>query len=183
MPKGASKFNFILRYLFNTARTWYYFKIKYPWVKYDGFVRVMGNTTFSKGMSISIGNNVQFGNYCNISTDIIFGNNILMAGRVCFIGKHDHQFIESQQLIWSSIRGNSGITIISDDVWIGHNATIVGGVTIGRGSIIAAGAVVTSSIPECEIWGGVPARKIKNRFNTKNETEKHLAFLDSIKKQ
>ena len=42
---------------------------------------------------------------------------------------------------------------------------ILSGVTIGRGSIVAAGSVVTKSIPPYTIWGGVPARFIKNRFN------------------
>ena len=40
-----------------------------------------------------------------------------------------------------------------------------------KGSIIAAGSVVTKDIPSCEIWGGVPAKKIKNRFNTEKEKE------------
>ena len=51
---------------------------------------------------------------------------------------------------------------IGDNVWIGANVTILKGISIGNGSIIAAGAVVNTNIPSCEIWGGVPARKIKN---------------------
>lgn len=180
MPKGSSKFNFLLRYYFNIVRTWYLFHIKYPHVKYKGFVRVMAHTEFAKGMYIRIGNNVQFGEYCNIATDTIFNNNILLAGRVCFVGKHDHQFQVPQQLIWDSIRGNSGTTIVEDDVWIGHNVTIVGGVTIGKGSIIAAGSVVTKNIPPCEIWGGVPAKKIKDRFLSIKEKNIHLNYLQKI---
>ena len=84
---GESKFKFIIRYLLNIARTWYCFHIKYPWVKYKGFVRVMPHTSFAKGMKIEMGHNVQFGNYCNVATNVIFRNNILMAGRVCFVGK------------------------------------------------------------------------------------------------
>ena len=55
--------------------------------------------------------------------------------------------------------------IIEEDVWCGANVTILKGVTIGKGSVIAAGAVVTKNVGENEIWGGVPARKIKNRFD------------------
>lgn len=84
MPNGASKLNFTLRYIFNQLRTWYTFHIKYPWVKYEGFVRVMKGTDFAQNMDVKIGHNVQFGNYCNIASNVHFGNNILMAGRVCF---------------------------------------------------------------------------------------------------
>lgn len=51
---------------------------------------------------------------------------------------------------------------IGDDVWIGGNATILPGVTIGNGSVIAAGAVVTEDVPPGCLMAGVPARKIKD---------------------
>ena len=53
--------------------------------------------------------------------------------------------------------------IIEGENWIGANVTIIGGVTVGRGSIIAAGAVVTKSIPPYSIAGGIPAKVIKKR--------------------
>lgn len=177
MPKGAGKLNFALRYIMNVVRTWYLFHVRYPWVRYKGFVRVMEHTTFAKGMKIEIGDNVQFGNYCNIATDIIFNSNILVAGRVCFVGKKDHQFETPGTLIWDSQRGQNGTTVIESDVWIGHNATIIGGITIGKGAIVAAGSVVTNNIPSCEIWGGVPAKKLKDRFKTEGEKFLHLQFL------
>ena len=177
---GESKFKFIIRYLLNIARTWYCFHIKYPWVKYKGFVRVMPHTSFAKGMKIEMGHNVQFGEYCNKATSVIFRNKIIKAGRVCFVGKNDHTFRTPGELIWNGERGDSGITYIEDDVWICHNATIVGGVTIGKGAIIAAGAVVTQNVPPCEIWGGVPAKKIRDRFNNNTEKDKHIAYLEQI---
>lgn len=78
IPVGRSKFNFLLRYIMNIIRTWYLFHFKYPWVKYNGFVRIMPHTSFAK-MDISIGNNVQFGNYCNVASNVKFGNYILIA--------------------------------------------------------------------------------------------------------
>lgn len=54
---------------------------------------------------------------------------------------------------------------IGNDVWIGANATILGGVSIGDGAIVAAGAVVTKDVPPYAIVGGVPARIIRYRFD------------------
>lgn len=182
MPKGANKRTFVLKYILNILRTWYIFHVKYPWVKYDGFVRVMKGTTFAKGMKIRLGHNVQFGKECKVGTDVNIGNYVLMATRVCYVGRNDHTFNIPKQLIWHGPRANEGYTIIGDDVWLGHNVTVVGPVTIGCGSIIAAGAVVVCDIPPCEIWGGVPAKKIKDRFACKKECEEHLEYLKSIQK-
>lgn len=60
---------------------------------------------------------------------------------------------------------SKGNIVIGNDVWIGYNCTIMSGVTIGQGAIIAAGSVVTKDIPPYAIAGGVPARVIKYRFN------------------
>ena len=62
---------------------------------------------------------------------------------------------------------------IGNDVWIGDNVTILPGCNrIGNGSIIAAGAVLTNDVGSYEIWGGVPAKYIKDRFD--KETAEHL---------
>ena len=71
---------------------------------------------------------------------------------------------------------NDAPVIIEDDVWTGANVTILKGVTIGRGSVIAAGAVVTKSFPPYSIIGGVPAKLLKMRF-TPDEIEKHERLL------
>ena len=56
--------------------------------------------------------------------------------------------------------------IIEDEVWIGLGVTILSGIRIGRGSIIAAGSVVSKDIPAFTIAGGCPAKVIKNRYST-----------------
>jgi acetyltransferase-like isoleucine patch superfamily enzyme len=68
----------------------------------------------------------------------------------------------------------SGVLRIGHDVWIGTNTTIKGGVDIGTGAVIAAGAVVTSSIDPYTVVGGVPARTIKRRFS-----DEIIAILES----
>jgi virginiamycin A acetyltransferase len=64
---------------------------------------------------------------------------------------------------------------IGNDVWIGHNAIIVGEVNVGNGAIIAAGSVVTKDIPPFSIVAGVPAKVIKKRFS--NEIINEIEFL------
>jgi len=58
-----------------------------------------------------------------------------------------------------------GDIIVGDDVWIGYRATIMSGVHIGQGAVIAAGSVVTKDVPPYAIVGGVPAKVIKYRFD------------------
>ena len=64
--------------------------------------------------------------------------------------------------------------IIGNDVWIGSNVCIMRGVTIGNGAVIGAGAVVTHNVPPYEIWAGVPAKKIGQRFSDE--------FIDKLEK-
>ena len=61
-----------------------------------------------------------------------------------------------------------GSIVVEDEVWIGGRATILSGVTIGKGAIIAAGAVVTKDVPPYAIAGGVPAKIIKYRASACN---------------
>ena len=71
--------------------------------------------------------------------------------------------------------------VIEDDVWCGANVTILKGVTIGHGSIVAAGAVVTKSFPPYSIIGGVPAKLIKMRFTREKAVENDKLLYGSKK--
>lgn len=62
--------------------------------------------------------------------------------------------------------------IVGHDVWIGANAIVLSGVSIGTGAVVGAGSVVTKSIPPYEIWAGNPAKKIRDRFS--EETKEAL---------
>lgn len=112
-----------------------------------------------------------------IGKKVIFGPNpTIITGdhRTDIIGKYIIDITDDEK------KGNEKKydepVIIEDDVWCGANVTILKGVTIGRGSIIAAGAVVTKSCPPYSIIGGVPAKIIKMRFTSEQikEHEKSL---------
>lgn len=70
---------------------------------------------------------------------------------------------------------NKGDIVIGNDVWIGYEAVVMAGVTIGDGAIIGTRAVVTKDVPPYTIVGGVPAKHIRKRFN--DETIKRLLAL------
>ena len=71
--------------------------------------------------------------------------------------------------------GKTPKTVIGSDVWIGAGVLIKAGVHIGNGAVIGAGAVVTHDVPAYEIWGGVPAKLIRKRFD--DETVRKLSEL------
>lgn len=66
---------------------------------------------------------------------------------------------------------NKGDIVVGNDVWIGYEAVILAGVTIGDGAVIGARAVVTKDVPPYTVVGGVPAKPIKKRFNDETITE------------
>lgn len=175
MPVGEGRYFFFCRYYMNVIRSWFYFHLRYPWVEYSGFVRIMPHCHIIR-RKIVLGNNVQLGRGTWIITDVIIGNDVLIAGNVVFAGKKDHRFDIPGCTMWDAPRGVDRPTKVGDDVWIGTNSIIIGGVKIGNGSIIAAGSVVTKDVPPCEIWGGNPAKKIRNRFCEK-ERDIHEQYL------
>lgn len=96
-----------------------------------------------------------------IGSKVIFGPHpTIITGdhRIDVIGKY---IIDSNE----KLPENDAPVTIEDDVWTGANITILKGVTIGRGSVIAAGAVVNKSCPPYSIIGGVPAKILKFRFS------------------
>jgi acetyltransferase-like isoleucine patch superfamily enzyme len=122
--------------------------------KYDGI--------WSKGPSIRIGDNVFIGSGCefNINTGITIGRDANIASGCKFID-HDHGSVLGIRIgAQPSVRAPIEI---AQDVWLGVNVVVLKGVTIGAGAIVAAGAVVNKSIPENQIWGGIPAKFIKTR--------------------
>ena len=115
------------------------------------------------GEGLLVGNNSNIGPYCYIgcSGGIRIGNNVMMAPRVSIFAEN-HNF-EDVELTLKEQGVKRAPVIIEDDCWIASHSVILAGVTIGRGSVVAAGSVVTKSMPPYSIIAGVPARVIKSR--------------------
>lgn len=97
-----------------------------------------------------------------IGNKVVFGPNVTIRGGNHIFdipGKFIHDFTDNDKRTQ-----DDADVIIEDDVWVGTNVTILKGVTLGRGCIVAAGAVVTKSVPPYVIAGGVPAKYIGLRF-------------------
>ena len=147
-----------------------------------GYIPVSGiRTIFYKlsGVKIGSGSVINFGarfyhpENIIIGKDCVIGEQIVLDGRAKLtIG--DHVDIASQVMIYNSehdindemFTAREEIVSIGDYVFIGPRAIILPGVNIGRGAIIAAGAVVTQNVEPFSIVGGVPAKKIGDRTNT-----------------
>jgi len=140
---------------FHTIRKLFYWLsgIKLP---FSSTIHLGAN--FYHPAGISIGHNTIIGDHCFLDgrSPLIIGNHVDIASQV-LIYNNEHD-------IHSPDFSNSfGSVTINDYVFIGPRAIILPGVTIGRGAVVAAGAVVTKNIPPGEIWGGVPAKLISQR--------------------
>lgn len=116
---------------------------------------------------------------------LIIGNYVCIASGVIILmgGNHNHHsewitvypFMEQIETSYEP----KGDTIIENDAWIGMNAMIMPGVTIGEGAIVAAGSVVSKDVPSYTIVGGNPAKEIRKRFTDKEiEKLKEMRWFD-----
>jgi len=110
---------------------------------------------------LTIGNNCQINENVYIQSAII-GNYVLIAQNVAILAV-THLFDSTDIPIMMQDSTKAKPVIIEDDVWIGRNAVVMPGLTLGKGSIIGAGAVITKNVPPYAIVGGVPAKIIRYR--------------------
>lgn len=115
----------------------------------DGFIKIGANCTIHPFCVLLGEGGITIGNDVRIATSTI-------------IASANHIFKDRDVPIWKQGMNAKGIRI-ADNVWIGANCTILDGVTIGNGAVIAAGAVVNKDVDEYCIVGGVPAKLIKYR--------------------
>lgn len=120
--------------------------------------------------NIHVGDNVNLGLQPIILaalSEIRIGSNVMFGPRVTLVGGgHNVDAVGSPMALVHDKTGREDLgVVIQDDVWVGANATILRGVTIGRGSVVAGASVVTKSTPPYSIVGGNPAQVIRFRLS------------------
>ncbi len=175
--------------LIKKLRIW--FLVNTIWSKYSigsHFHAGLGVRLWAKNR-MEIGSHFYIGHGSSIHTDCLIGKYVMFGNNVAVVGKYDHNFqeigipirlasqIRDKEYNW---KGNNLVTVIGDDVWVGHGSIIMSGVTIGSGCIIAAGSVVTKDLEPYFIYAGIPAKKIKKRFETIEKEELHILKLEKI---
>lgn len=140
-------------------------------VSIGAFSRIIVSTSFNNiGEKIKIGNNVGIGEFAYLG-----GSGGLEIGDECIVGQYlsCHPENHNHEDLNTSIRhqgvNRKGIKI-GKNCWIGSKVTILDGVEIGDGCILAAGSVITKSFPANSIIGGVPAKLLKTRTHESYHT-------------
>ena len=174
---GRTGWMHALRSRANALRSFLFFLLRCRWVQRQGMVRIPWSVDlWSPHQDIRFGHRVQFGEGCVVHCDAEFGNDVLLARNVAFVGRRDHRYDIVGCTMWDSPRDDDFKTVVEDDVWIGHGAIVISGVTIGRGAVVAAGSVVTKDVPRYSIVAGVPARVVAQRF-TPDQIYEHERLL------
>ncbi|TBN15038.1 acyltransferase [Agrobacterium cavarae] len=150
------------------------------------FYKLSGGRRFGKNVAIlpfvyinsgklTLGDNVYLNQRCyiDLSAEVTIGANVKVGPGVSFVTAN-HEIGDS-----STRCGNvkPAPIVVGDGAWIGANAVLLGGCKIGRGAIVAAGAVVTKDVAPDTMVGGVPARLIRDLQREKDatDTSSHLA--------
>ncbi len=151
-----------LKYFIARVRsTMYGFKLK----NFEKHIFVMQGCIFENYRQMEIGNWVFINHHTNFSTPTGMKiGDYVMIGPYCLFASVHHKFDDATKPMLLQKPEIKPI-VIEDDVWIGAKVTVLGGVTIGRGAIVAAGAVVTKDVEPYSIVGGVPAKLIRHRFD------------------
>ncbi len=189
MAFGINKRN--LKFIFNPILLYHEIKRKKLQKKYSNVSLVLGNkvsiVNAKIGKHVYLGNNVflnnseigdhsylnsashanytKIGKFCSIGSNVKFG-----------LGYHPTNLISTHPAFYSNNKDFKTFSdknyfkeypriILGNDVWVGINVIVMGGVTIGDGAIIAAGAIVTKDVESYAVVGGVPARHLKYRID------------------
>lgn len=137
--------------------------VKYLFLSCGSNVNIERRAYFGSGRNIKIGDNSGIGINCVVPSDIVIGENVMM-GPNCFILAANHDFSRVDIPMIQQGHSQAKQTIIEDDVWIGRQVLFTPGRHLKKGSIVAAGCVLTKNYPEYSVIGGNPSRLIKSRL-------------------
>lgn len=126
------------------------------------------NVSFRNGERIEIGARSHIGEQCSLWAGdshgrITIGEDALFGPRV-YITASNYRY-DTGSPVWAQPRVEENV-VIGEDVWLGARVTVLPGVTVGDGTIVAAGSVVTRDLPPGVVAAGVPARVLKRRDGT-----------------
>ena len=127
------------------------------------------------GGKITVGDNTYIGQGTSLQAkeNITIGNNVIIANNVLLIDNNNHPVDPQKRLEmsacadfmrdekWSWKDAASAPIVIEDNVWIGRDVRIMKGVTVGKGSVVALGAIVTKNVPPYTVVAGNPAKVVK----------------------
>lgn len=140
------------------------------------------------GKCVYISRNIDLRNPRNIiiGNNVVINKKVLLDGRIGSITIGNNVDIAQETNIWTlqhdpqdNLHGiKSGSVIIDDYVWIASRATILPGIKIGRGAVVATGAIVTKNVNSSEIVGGIPAKVIGTRNNDLLYTLTHKPWFE-----
>jgi maltose O-acetyltransferase len=125
--------------------------------------------TFGNGFRLQIGDNSGLGRNCKIPSDTIIGKDVMMGPNVCILATN-HKFDRLDIPMCKQGVVKRKQTIIEDDIWIGMQVIFTPGRTVKKGTIVAAGTVLTKDFPEYSIVGGNPAKLIRSRIEIQEKT-------------
>jgi maltose O-acetyltransferase len=131
-------------------------------------VNIESRAYFGSGEKISIGDNSGIGINARIRWAATIGKNVMMAPDVVILSKNHSHNSTDIPMIDQGYDKEKPVTI-GDDVWIGTRVIILPGVSVGSGSILGAGAVITKDVPSRSVVVGNPARVVGLRGADKNE--------------
>lgn len=140
--------------------------------------RISGHTTFSgrtcsqQMPELRVGNNVDIGYMTTIAVGqrVEIGNNVRIAGHAFLAGYPGHPLDAKARAAGQPETDDQvGNIILEEDVWLATNVSVLAGVRIGRGTIVATGSVVTRDLPAMVLAAGIPARVIRHLDNPENK--------------
>ena len=153
-------------------------------IKKSAFAKCGKNVTVGRRFGVSGSSNLYVGNkvvlgpgnrFLCTRAKILIGDNVMFGPGVTIVTR-DHRTDVVGKTMYDitdddKLPENDKDVVFKGDNWIGANAIILKGVTVGEGAVITAGAVVTKDVPEYSICGGVPAKVLKMRFDEDTLTQ------------